>query len=136
MKKMICAMALAFLLVACAPSTKEDYLERFKEFVTEVGENSSEYSDGQWESKQAEYEKFTGEWYDKFEKELTMEEQMTVGTYIASFNYYKGVSKAGKAFEKLGEQFEETIDNLGKEAEEGINDLGKKIEELGEELQN
>ena len=136
MKKMICAMALAFLLVACAPSTKEDYLERFKEFATEVGENSSEYSDGQWESKQAEYEKFTGEWYDKFEKELTMEEQMTVGTYIASFNYYKGVSKAGKAFEKLGEQFEETIDNLGKEAEEGINELGKKIEELGEELQN
>ena len=128
MKKMICAMALAFLLVACAPSTKEDYLEQFKEFVTEVGENSSEYSDGQWESKQAEY--------DKFEKELTMEEQMTVGTYIASFNYYKGVSKAGKAFEKLGEQFEETIDNLGKEAEEGINELGKKIEELGEELQN
>lgn len=136
MKKMICAIALAFLMVACAPSTKEDYLEQFKEFVAEVGENSSNYSDAEWESKQAEYEKFTGEWYEKFEKEFTMEEQMTVGTYVAAFNYHKGVSKASKAFEKLGEEFEETVDELGKEAEEGLNELGKKIEELGSELQN
>ena len=57
MKKFFVIAALAFLMVACAPSTKEEYLEEYKEFIEEVSEKAKTYSETDWAEKTEEFER-------------------------------------------------------------------------------
>ncbi len=79
------------LLTSCAPQTKEDYLEQFDEFITEVSDNCKDYTTDEWNDKDEQYELFTGEWYDKFEEELSFEDELKIATYKTQWFYCKSV---------------------------------------------
>lgn len=112
------------LMCACAPSTKQDYMTEFGEFIETVSEKSSEYNDAEWKAIDADYEKLSGEWYDKFEPEMSIEEKMQVAAWVAVYNYHKCLDKAGEA-----------LDEIGEDVNDGVNELGKELEKIGKSMQ-
>lgn len=124
MKKLFLSITIALLMTACAPSTKQDYMAEFGEFIETISEKSSEYNTGDWASADAEFDKFLGEWYDKYESEMTLNDKMQIVAWTTAYNYHKGVSKAGVV-----------IDELGNDLNEGMKELGKGIEEIGKSMQ-
>ncbi len=124
MRKVILSLVVAFLMVACAPSTKQDYMADFQEFIEKVSNESSEYGEDDWKAVDADYLKYSDEWYKKYEPEMSISEKMQVAAWVTVYNYHKGMSKAG-----------DVMDQLGKDVEKGVKDLGKEIEEIGKSMQ-
>lgn len=124
MKKLFLSIALAVLMTACAPSTKQDYMVEFGQFIETISEKSSEYDADDWASADADFEKMSGEWYDEFEAEMSIGDKMQVVAWITAYNYHKGVSKTGDA-----------IDELSNDINEGLKDLGKGLEDIGKSMQ-
>ena len=122
MKKFFAILVLAFLMVACAPSTKQDYLEEYKAFIEEVSENASSYSESDWADKTSEFEKFSGEWYEKFKDELSLGEQMQLTAYAASFGYHKS-------------NVDDLVNDIVDDVKEGLNEAGKEIGSMMEEIE-
>ena len=122
MKKFFVIAALAFLMVACAPSTKEEYLEEYKEFIEEVSEKAKTYSETDWAEKTEEFEKLSKEWYQKFKEELSLGEQMQVTAYAASFGYHKS-------------NVDDLVNDIVDDVKEGLNEAGKEIGSMMEEIE-
>ena len=70
MRKIFLMLQLLLLLVACAPATKDAYLSDYKAFIERVGEERDGYSDAKWEAVKVEYNRYSDEWYKKFESEV------------------------------------------------------------------
>lgn len=130
MKKFFAIVALAFLMVACAPSTKQEYLEEYKAFIEDVSENASSYSESDWADKTSEFEKFTGEWYEKFKDELSLGEQMQVTAYAASFGYHKGISSASEIVNGIVDEVKNGLNEAGKEIENIVDDIEKELNQV------
>lgn len=124
MKKLFLSIAIALLMTACAPLTKQDYMAEFGEFIETVSVKSSEYNTDDWASADAEFDKFLGEWYDKYEPEMTLSDKMQIVAWTTAYNYHKGVGKTGDA-----------INELENDINEGMKELGKGIEEIGKSMQ-
>ena len=106
-------ISLLFLLIfSCAPQTKESYLEDFKEFMNEVEQNHSSYTEKDWLSIDKKYEKFTNEWYKKFEDDFTWKEQLIIGKYQIQYNMYRVGDESKKMIHEL---FGQDIDDIKKQ---------------------
>lgn len=123
MKKFFAILVLAFLMVACAPSTKQDYLEEYKAFIEEVSENASSYSESDWADKTSEFEKFSGEWYEKFKDELSLGEQMQLTAYAASFGYHKS-------------NVDDLVNDIVDDVKEGLNEAGNQVGSMMDEIES
>ena len=114
------------------PLSKESYLEKLDLFVSEVSENYKTYSDKDWEKKTEKFEKFSGEWYEKFKDDFTWKEKIKVAANIAKFSYYKTLSQLSSTAKDLFDTF-----NV-KEAKEKVknyiqNDMGNGLNHFYEE---
>ena len=146
------------LMAACAPMSKEAYLKKYDAFIVEVSENGKSYDAEAWEKAAIQYEKFSGEWYNKFKEEMTLVEKLKVTKNQTQFYYYRnlsqGMSTAKEILKSLNigeikQQIRYYIDNnmesdlqkfyndavkAGKEAEEVVtkilNELNVKINVL------
>ncbi len=151
-------IAAILMLASCAPGNKLDYLQEFDAFITEVSENCSEYTEEDWAKATEKYEKFTGEWYEKYEHELTVKDEIKVASYVAKWMYcegiVKGVKDVGKAVEEFNvQEFKEDVqyyiendmmDELedlleeakkkGREAQKAVEDVLEEMESKIEEL--
>ena len=96
MKKFISLFLLSVLLFACAPQSKEAYLEGFKEFIDNVDKNHAEFTSEDWESAKEEYDKYMGEWYNKFEEEMSIAERMKVTSYKMKFIPYYRINSSSR----------------------------------------
>ena len=82
-------LGVTLLLTSCTPQTKEDYLEDYNKFIVDVDNESSIYTEENWKKIKEEYAKFNGEWYEKFEDELTWKEEIIIAKYQFEFNLIK-----------------------------------------------
>ena len=82
MKKMfyVALMAMVVMLTACQQS-KEDYIKEFENFVEEVAEECTEYTEEQWEDVAEEFELLVKK-AEKYQ-DLTVEEKMELATVQA-----------------------------------------------------
>ena len=95
MKKMfyVALMAMVVMLTACQQS-KEDYIKEFENFVEEVAEECTEYTEEQWEDVAEEFELFVKK-AEKYQ-DLTVEEKMELATVQAKYaglQAKKGIDK-------------------------------------------
>jgi len=159
MKKIFHISILYLIITGCStPFNKETYLKNFETFMSEVSVNYKNYSDKDWEMKNEEFEKFTGIWYEKFEKEFTLRENIKITGYQVKFQYYSALSETSSVFKEILDLFNvkeikakvnEYINNdmktelkhlyeeaskAGKEAEEAINEMLKDLQVTIEEL--
>lgn len=100
------------LLYSCSPMTKESYLEDYKKFITEVSSENSTYSESDWQNADKRFNKYRGEWYEKFEDELIWKEQIVLAKYEVQYNLYK---------------YKESASEIINEVFGSYNDLEKKV---------
>ncbi|NDV58675.1 DUF6565 domain-containing protein [Bacteroides sp. 519] len=151
-------IVIAIMMMACSPTSKESYLNKYDSFITEITKNHKLYDQKDWKKKAEEYNKFAGEWYDKFEDELSLKDEVKIKSYQVKWHYYSNLSDISSTVKELLEvldvkglkkQIQYYIDNdmhndlkglykdaikAGKETKdvviEILNELNIKIDEL------
>ena len=128
-------LVVAFFLGSCdAPETKEAYMEKYEAFVDDVAKNCKEYSDKDWEKTYEKYEKFVGEWYDKFEDEFTTMEKINLAALKVRFNACRVFDKAASGIKQLFESF--NADKVKRQIQYYIeNDMNNDLKQLVEEAE-
>jgi 16S rRNA C967 or C1407 C5-methylase (RsmB/RsmF family) len=136
---------------SCKPMTKESYLRQYDDFITEVSKNHRQYDEKDWKKMTREYEKFSGEWFKKFENDLTIKDEIAIKAKQAKWYYYRYLNETTSTVKQLLEaldikgmkkQIQYYIDNnmqddlqkFYKEAQKMGEDAQKAISEILEEL--
>lgn len=81
-------LGLFFALIyfsSCSPMSKESYIAEYKEFITEIKENSKTYDDAAWAEADERFQMYSEEYYAKFENDLTMKEELTLASYALQY---------------------------------------------------
>ena len=115
--------------VSCLPpANKDDYLEKFTAYVDNVGEDHSNYNKSDWDYADERFHKFSHEWHERFEDELTLKEELKVAALIVRYNSYKGVNKLEKIYK---DEFKDDVDRLKDKVQYYIeNDMDEDLEKL------
>lgn len=88
-------LAILLAISACSsPMTKESYLDQFREFISSVESSTVKESAEFWVQSQQQYERFTGEWYEKFKQELTWREELAIAQLQARYNLLRSAAYA------------------------------------------
>ena len=128
-------LVFALLFGACgAPDTKEAYLEKFEAFVEDVTRSYKSYSDEDWKKAVEKYEKFAGEWYDKFKDDFTIKEKLNITGYHTKFNVCRAMKKTATEIRELFESLD--VNEIRKQIHYYIDnnmqdDLKKLVDEAG-----
>lgn len=142
MRTVILMLQLLWLLVACAPATKEAYLSDYKSFMERVADERKDYGDVKWKAVMTEYKHYSQDWYNKFEDELTVKERMLLAGYEAKFAYYIAAHKTGDAFDDMikslrssdKKSLRSTIeDYIEKDMVDDVEELYKEAKKIGGE---
>jgi hypothetical protein len=146
-------------LVACSPMSKESYLEKYNAFLSEVSDNYKTYDDKAWAKQTEKYEKFSGEWYNKFKDEFTMKDQIAIKANQVKWYYYRNLNDATSTVKQLLDEldmkkikkqvqyyidnnmqsdlqkFYEDVQKAGMEAQEAVSEILKELNVKIDELQ-
>lgn len=128
-KLFIGGFALA-LMISCSPTSKENYMERFVEFLDEVYREYKEYTPGDWAKMDDKFEKLTGEWYQEYEDEMSFKEEMKVQGYKLKYAYYRTLSDGKSTFNGIMESID--VEGMKKD----INQAAKGFKEAAGEIVN
>jgi hypothetical protein len=121
-------LLLSFLFSCSAPDTKEAYIENFEQFVDNVEVNYKTYDEGDWKEANEKFEKFTGEWYSKFENDFTLSDEIVIKGLEARFYIFKAADETTDYFEEhLKDDYEELRDKVEYYIE---NDMKEDLEQL------
>ena len=132
-KILLALTLLAF--VACAPMSKESYMEHYSEFMKEVDLNASNYTEKDWTKQDKMYQKYSDEWYKKYQAEFTTSDKIVLAGYKIKYSYYRGRNKFGNwAIDAINsidlESSAEAVKSLGDELINGVNQIGGEISTL------
>jgi hypothetical protein len=87
-------------LSACGP-TKENYLKSFTQFVEDVEQNCSSYSDEEWEQKNEEFAEFIGVKKDEVKDQFTSDDQRLIGELEIRYQKAKVIDKGKNILESV-----------------------------------
>ncbi len=110
-------------------SSKSSFISSYDDFIKEVSKNYQDYSKEDWTKSNERYKRFTGECYEKFEKDLTPEEEKEIFRNSLKYNFYRISSelpvdlKSDKT-KKFTKEVEQLFDKE--------NDLNKAMEKIKE----
>lgn len=162
MRKRVVKILVVVLLLnvgACAPRTKERYMEQYAKFMIKLSNSYSSYSDDEWIKTEETFNKFKGKYYEKFKDELTTSDKIKLASYEVKFVYYKSLDTAKDyietGIEKLNieenvkavkdyveNDLEDDLNELQREGDSTLNNLNKLnsevervIEEISSQLQ-
>ena len=127
--RILAPFCLVFFIFSCsAPDTKEAYMEKFEQFVDNVEANYKTYDEGDWKEANEKFEKFTGEWYDKFESNFSLSDEFVIKGLEARFYIFKAADETTDYFEEhLKDDYEELRDKVEYYIE---NDMKEDLEQL------
>lgn len=129
----------AFLL-ACAPLTKQQYLNELETFTDESGAHCDSYTDREWASRNEQMKEYLGEQYQRFEADLTPKEKAHV--WAQALVYYTCqykedvVDRIREADEAELEKLRENIELIADSGEEFLDEVLPELEKLGPELRD
>lgn len=128
---------LALLFAGCAPMSKDSYMEKYSDFVEEVAQNASGYTEKDWEKKDGMYQKYSDTWYKKYQMELTTSEKILLAGYKVKYSYYRELSKCGDYVNDIinfidSDSSVSNIKSLKDEMINGIEQIDKEVGELDE----
>jgi uncharacterized protein YdcH (DUF465 family) len=126
------SLILILLITSCAPQSKESYLEDYKEFITEISENNANYTEEDWKNKDEKYEKFTGEWYEKFKDDFIWKDNILLTKYEFQYNLYKLKGNSSELFDELFKDYDQLKEQVKYYSE---NDMEKDLEFLLKEAE-
>jgi hypothetical protein len=140
MKNLLFSLLLvaAVFFSGCEPLNKAQYLRQYRSFLEEVKTGHKEFSDPAWQKNDERLKAFTGDYYDKFESELTSEEQAEVWAGALKYYFYRYKSGAlnliRNSKDKEFKRFRKELDATGKSGSKALEEAMPELEALGEEL--
>ena len=136
MKKFWYVVIITIVAASCStPLSKESYLKKFDDFIAEISENHKTYDENTWQKMTEKYEKFSGEWYDKFKNDFTLKDHIAIKANQAQWYYYSVLNETVSVKELLEaldvkgikEQVRYYIDNNMQDDLQKFYDEAKKI---------
>ncbi len=132
-------------MAACAPISKDSYMKRYEQFMTEIKQNASSYNDDDWLEKDEQFREYSDVLYNKFKDKLTPSEKRTLLKYKLQYNMSQGFNKSSNwvtdmvnsidldaAASRIKSFWDEISESVSSEIEEqGIDDS---IDELAQEI--
>lgn len=119
-------------IVSCSPKpTKDQYLERFSEFVDEVTKDAKEYSDEDWQKADKQFRKFVEQNSPEYDGLLSADERKLIGKLEGRYlmlrtkSGFKKVKKELKELKDQGEGFFEAV-------KESLKDHGFDLDKMTE----
>ena len=97
---MFVAVIALFVFNGCSDS-KESYVKDFKKFIEKVEAAGSDYTEEDWKKADEKFETFTGDRYEKFSSELTIDEQVEITKLKATYATRRGLSNLKNGVDKL-----------------------------------
>ncbi len=134
----------AMLFVACAPTSKESYLKQYDAFIEEASQIYRDCTTEDWSKMIEKFEKFSEEYYNKFENELSSSEKLKVLSYEAKFIGYqsyidmKDITKNADEVingvisdvkDYVNNDLKNDVDELKRDIESAVNELDKTLNE-------
>ena len=119
MKKYAFFVFVLLFFVACSPFTKEAYLDRYREFMSEVSSDYRTFDENDWAEADKEFDRLNNEWFNKFKDDLTNREKITISAHKIRYNTLKRAQSAGGYIEgllredvsRMREQLEQWVEN-------------------------
>ncbi len=135
MKNNILLILVTFLLVACTPTSKEKYMERYAKFMMDIKQNASEYTENEWIKCDEKYRQYSKIWYQKFQPEMTSSDKLILTGYQIKYIYYRNLNKSSDWLKKIigaidVDSIISTIETFNDEVEDGITHLDDEITEI------
>jgi len=136
--KSVCLLFLVAALTSCLiPYNKESYLKNFSRFVDDVGKNSEKFSLSDWHYANKRYNKYTGEWYEKYSETLTLEEKSEVKALKFRYLAEREKNRFSRFFKNdLGKDLDEVKEDvehyLKKDLKQDMQELSKGAREIGD----
>jgi hypothetical protein len=131
-------LALGIFTTSCiVPSSKENYIKNFERFVKDVEKNGEKFKASDWKWANERFSKYSGEWYERYQPEMNLEEKMKITSLRTRYQVAKGGSTIGKLindnlrkeFNQIGDEMKKYLDeNLDKDIEE----IKKGAQEIGD----
>lgn len=121
--------------MACKPLSKEAYLERYSEFISEVSANYKRYTSDEWAKQSEKFVKFSEDWYVLYENELTSSEKLKIAEYEVRWRFCQGLYEMKTAIDSFDvEQFKEDASYyINNNMIRDLKDLYDSAVDLGEE---
>jgi hypothetical protein len=127
-------IAIFYLLVfttmtSCViPTTRENYLKNFERFVSDVEKNGEKFNTSDWRWANKRFSKYYGEWYDKFQEDMKIEEKAKVNDLKNRYLLAKRNSRFGQF---LHDELGKNLDKMKEDVKEYMKeDLNKDIHEI------
>lgn len=121
------ALALV-MMISCAPTSKESYMEKYVSFLDEVSQEYKDYTTEDWGKMDEKFEKLNGEWYRKYEQELSFKDELKLQGYKLKYAYYRTLSEGKSALDGMRENID--VEQMKKDVEEGAEEFKKAAEEF------
>ncbi|MEZ4906545.1 MAG: DUF6565 domain-containing protein [Saprospiraceae bacterium] len=156
MKNILAFSFLVIFLISCTSDycgSKNEYLNSYKSFVADVEKNYKNFSDEDWKQSNKEFKMFRDSCYNKFESQLTNDEEDQVFDYTTRYLLIKvknvfqtnlSDDKFKEYSKKINEMFtkdnsfdfsklkdNENINKSLNDFEDGIDKFGEGMDKLG-----
>ncbi len=120
---------LGFSTTSCdnTPNSKEDYLEKFDEFVDMLEDDYKSFSKETWEKKDRIFKDFSEKWYAKYKDQLEFKEEILVKKNMIKYQIFRnskdlkeGLKEGTEALKEVGVDLLEVIESTGDSIIENI----------------
>ncbi|MEL6674202.1 MAG: DUF6565 domain-containing protein [Bacteroidota bacterium] len=112
-------------LVACAPQTKDQFIDRYEVMIDDVKERHDSYTEADWESKDEQMQLYLEEYYPRFEEDLTRDEQVKIWSQAVSYELYRH----GSDISVFWKENKNAISELIQENAEFVDEEGRQLME-------
>lgn len=113
-------LLLLFFIVlnhSCSFNSKEIFLSNFTQFVSDVEQNYSSYSEIDWKSSDSSFKQFIETDFETFQDNLTAEDKETIGKLVGRYSVVR--------VNGYGKQLNEEIDNAKDSLKGFLNELSE-----------
>ena len=133
---------ISFFIISCSsPQSKESYMKDFGNFMTEVNADSEK----DWDKLDEKYDKFSGDWYNKFKDDFTIKDHLIIKKYQLQYNFKKvnvNSKEIFNTYDQLKEQVKfyyengmrDDLNNLLEQAKSVGNSAVETIEQVLNEI--
>lgn len=123
----------AILFVGCAPTSKQSYLERYDAFIEEASQMYRDCTPEDWSKMVEKFEKYSKEYYHKFESELTAKEKLKALGHEAKFIGYQSYIE----MKDITKDADELINGVISDVKDYVdNDLKRDVDELKRDIES
>lgn len=126
--KYLIVCCLVWMLACSAPTSKEDYLDRFERFVERVDNNKNKYTQKDWEWADEKFEKYNTEWYLEYLDDFTVDDQIKIKGLIIKYHTLKNKESVGDLLRNL---FKDDVNKIGDKVQKYIDeDLDEDLDKI------